>query len=193
MVRIAPALLKVAVLALALGLDALAVSIGIGLTGPTLRQSARVAAVFAGTEALLAALGLIIGSAVGRALAPAAGVAAALLLIALGVATVRGAASAARGRGPRTSLRLTSGVPLVTAAVTVSLDALAVGLTLPVLGAPVLLSLTAIAAAGLGLCGAGLAFGTRLGSRAGHGAEGLPGGLLTLTGLFVLAQALGHG
>lgn len=193
MVRIAPALLKVAVLALALGLDALAVSIGIGLTGPTLRQSARVAAVFAGTEVLLAALGLIIGSAVGRALAPAAGVAAALLLIALGVATVRGAASAARGRGPRTSLRLTSGVPLVTAAVTVSLDALAVGLTLPVLGAPVLLSLTAIAAAGLGLCGAGLAFGTRLGSRAGHGAEGLAGGLLTLTGLFVLAQALGHG
>jgi manganese efflux pump family protein len=186
-------LLKVAVLAIALGLDALAVSISIGLTGPTPRQSARVVAVFAGTQILLAAVGLLIGSTLGRALAPATGVAAALLLVGLGVLTVRGAVTEKHASRPSAPVRLTSGVPLITAAFTVSLDALAVGLTLPVLGAPVLLSLAAIAVAGVALCGAGLTFGSHLGSRAGPGAEGLAGGLLALTGLFVLAQALGHG
>lgn len=181
------AILKVALLSLALGLDALAVAIGIGLTAPDLRQTLRVVVAFALAAVALAAAGVLIGRVLGRAFAPATGVVAALLLVVLGILTLRGPGAGPSGAG----LRLTSGIPLLAAALTVSLDALAVGIILPVLGAPVALSLITIAGVDVALTTVGLLFGRKLGRRAGPGAERLAGGLLALTGLFVLAQALG--
>lgn len=186
-------LLKVFVLALALGLDALAVAVGIGMSGPARRERLRVAVTFAAVEAALALTGWLAGKSLGAAMGPLAGDVAAVALVALGLWTVVSALQSGasnRPDRPGGAARLTSGMPLIASALTVSLDALAVGFTLPVLAAPPAISVLVIALTGLGLTTVGLAFGRRLGKRVGEGAEVLAGVFLAVTGLVLLAESL---
>jgi len=69
------------------------------------------------------------------------------------------------------------GWALASAAVATSVDAAAAGITLPVLGAPVLLACTAIGAVTAVLCFAGVLIGAASGARVGRKAE-IAGGLL---------------
>jgi len=80
------------------------------------------------------------------------------------------------------------GWAVVVLALATSIDALAVGLTLPALGTPVLLSAVTIGAVTALLSGAAGLVGRSLGARLGGGAERLGGLLLVVIGAKILVE-----
>jgi putative Mn2+ efflux pump MntP len=180
---------KILFLAVTLGLDAFAVSIGIGAAGVTRRQVARVGLVFGAFESLMPVAGLMIGRAVADSLGrlgPWIGCAA---LLGLGVYTLR-EALAADDDPLHAAPDLSRGLGLLVAALTVSLDALGVGFGLALLGLPIVPTLIAIAACAFLLTGLGLAFGAALGDRVGSAAEVAAGLFLMVAAVLLGAERL---
>jgi putative Mn2+ efflux pump MntP len=84
----------------------------------------------------------------------------------------------------------TKGLTLVTLSVATSIDALAVGLSLALLGVDIWLPSVLIGAITCGLCAFGILFGARLGTRVGRAADVLGGGVLITIGLRILITHL---
>lgn len=177
---------------LALGLDTLAVALGLGLGGLPRSRWLRVGLVFACFEGLMPLVGLLLGQGLGTRLGGFATDAAAGILIVLGGLAIREALQdddddalgrvAVAGR-PRA---------LVLAGLSVSLDELAVGLALGVLHVPLGPALAYIALQAFALTFGGLALGARLGARLGERAELVAGVVLALLGLaLLLSEATG--
>src|SRR5229473_7807391 len=82
-----------ALLLLALGLDTLAVALGLGLSGLPRPRWLRVGLTFALFEGLMPVIGLVIGHRLIRSLGEPAGYAAAVLLIIIGLLTIKEAVS----------------------------------------------------------------------------------------------------
>jgi putative Mn2+ efflux pump MntP len=89
------------------------------------------------------------------------------------------------GAAPTLSLRL-----LVALAVATSIDAFAVGLTLPMLGAPLLLSVLTIGVVTAVLSGAGVLLGRRFGSMLGRRLDVFGGVVLIALGVKILVEHL---
>lgn len=85
----------------------------------------------------------------------------------------------------------TRGVTLVTLSVATSIDALAAGLGLAVVGVPIWLPALAIGLVTAGLCVPGILFGARLGRAWGRLAESVGGLVLIGIGLRILSDHLG--
>ncbi len=168
-----------------LGLDNFAASIAIGLSGVDQTLRVRIALAFGLFEALMPAIGLLLGRQLSGTLGDWAHVIGGLLLITVGIQTVvAGVRSSAMGladAGLGRILALAAGL---------SIDNLIVGFALGAYRAPLVLSIAIIAGVSVGLSLVGLELGAKLGTRVEHRSELLSGVVLISVGAAILTNLL---
>jgi manganese efflux pump family protein len=178
--------LALLLVALALGLDNLAASIGIGLSGIDARTRLRVALIFGTFETGMPILGLLLGHSLSATLGSATRWLGAALLIATGAYAV---IQALRERdsqenhsqdGQRTGRLLVTGAAL-------SIDNLAVGFALGTLHVSLVLAVIVIGAVSIAMSLAGLELGSRIGSTVGERGELIGGLVLVGVGIGIAA------
>ena len=176
---------KVFAVALAVGLDVLAVSVGIGVMKLALDASARLGCAFATSEIAMQVLGYALGTGAGKLLGEIAAWAGLALLALIGGLMIRSSFressepdfDATRGRG------------LVMTSFSISLDSLGVGIALPAVGIPLWPLLITVSVTTTFFTFVGLTFGARLGERYEHNAERCAGALLILlAGIFAVER-----
>jgi putative Mn2+ efflux pump MntP len=178
---------KLLLLVVPLGLDTLAAAAALGLRPMARRERVRVGAVLAAFEVAMPVAGLLVGRALGSALGGIAEAVAAGLLITVGAWMLVGGDD--DGVAGAKELR---GLPLVLLGLSVSLDELAVGLALGLVGVPLLAAVLLIGAQAFVFSQLGFALGARVGGRVREGAERLAGAaLVALGGVFLVTQITG--
>ncbi len=181
-------MIATAIIFFSLGLDTLAVSLGLGLSGLPRSRWVHVGLTFALFEGLMPVLGLLIGQRLGTLFGAIAAYLAAGILVIIGGLEIKEAIMDDDDDEP---IHLGSTDekqrPLVLIGLSVSLDELAVGFALGVLHAPIGPALAYIAVQAFALTFVGLWIGRRLGQRVGERAELAAGVALALLGfaLFV--------
>ncbi len=177
---------KVFAVALAVGLDVLAISVGVGVGRLTPGASLKLGFAFAGSEIAMQLLGYELGAGAGRALGNVAAYIGFALLGLIGLLMIR------------SSLRLdsepefdvTRGSGLVTTALSVSLDSLGVGIALPGVSIPLVPLLITVSITTTSFTLVGLAFGARLGTRYESRAERAAGIMLAALAVLFTAEKL---
>ena len=176
---------KVCAVALAVGLDVLAISLGVGITGLASDASVRVGLAFASAEIAMQVIGYGLGAGANRMLGEIAAYLGLILLAAIGLMMIRNSFRDA----PEAKFDSTRGVGLLMTSLSISLDSLGVGIALPALGIPLLPLLITVSITTTVFTSIGLAFGARLGERYEHNAERTAGVILVLlAGLFALQE-----
>jgi putative Mn2+ efflux pump MntP len=183
-----PVSVRIGFIACGIGLDVLALAIGIGVTGIAWNVRLRVGAAFAGAEIGMQLLGIAIGTGAGHLLGELAAYCGFALLALIGVVMLRGSFG---DREPM-SLRATSGWGLVVAAGSISFDSLGVGFSLPALGVPLGPLFATVAVTTVAFTLTGLAFGRALGERYRTGAERGCGLVLIVLAIFFTLQHVRH-
>jgi manganese efflux pump family protein len=192
-------MLALVLVALALGLDNLAASIGIGLGGIDARTRLRVAVVFGAFETGTPILGVLLGSGLSATLGHAAHWIGAAVLIATGLYGVAQAVrdQAARDQASRDQHNRAGGAAapkqtrrLVVTGAALSIDNLAVGFALGTLHVRLALAVVVIGAVCVAMSLVGLELGGRLSATLGARGE-LAGGLVLIgVGIAVASGAL---
>ncbi len=181
-------------LAVGLAMDATAVAAARGLLAPVIRARhvARIMLFFGGFQALMPLLGWALGSQLGPVVAAWDHWIAFVLLAGIGGKMLW----EARG-GPRDDEAevADAGDPfglrvLTVLAIATSIDAFAVGVTLPILGAPLVTSLVTIGVVTALLSAVGLFAGRRFGALLGKRLDAVGGVVLVLLGVKILAEHL---
>lgn len=182
-------MIAIAIIFFSLGLDTLAVSLGLGLSGLPRSRWARVGLTFALCEGLMPVFGLLIGQRLGALFGEIAGYIAAGILIVIGGLEIKEAVldddddddeePMPAGEKQR---------PLILIGLSVSLDELAIGFALGVLHVPLGPALAYIAVQAFALTFVGLLIGRRLGRRFGERAELAAGLVLALLGVALLVS-----
>lgn len=179
------------VLGLGLAMDATAVSASCGLAakrGLRWRDVALVALLFGGFQAAMPALGWLGGTRIGPLIADWDHWLAFALLLGIGGKMawegIRGGADAIEDANP---FRLRLLLPL---AVATSIDALAVGVALPTMGAPLLPAIATIGVVTAALSAVGIWAGRRFGERLGARLDVLGGVVLVGLGVKILVEHL---
>ncbi|HZU12399.1 MAG TPA: manganese efflux pump [Chloroflexota bacterium] len=180
-----PILAKTAGLVLSLGFDTFAVSVALGISGLQQGDRLRYGVAFAGAEGIMPLVGFLAGSTAAHAVGPAASWVAIILLLAVGLYTLYESFGDEEPEFRGATLPV-----LLLTALSVSLDELAAGFSLGLLGIPVALAIPLIAAQALLVTLLGTGLGARLGERVAHGAERLSGVTLSALALFLLAEHL---
>ena len=173
-----------------LGLDTLAVSLGLGLSGLPRNRWLRVGLTFALCEGLMPVVGLLIGQRLGTALGEFATFVAAGMLIVIGGLEIREAIMDDDDDDDDAPVNRTLPIekkrPLLLTGLSVSLDELAVGFALGVLHVALGPALVYIALQAFALTFVGLLIGQRLGKRLGERAELAAGIVLALLGAAIV-------
>lgn len=160
-------MLSLVILSCSVAADATAVAIAAAVRGITFRRGLALACSFGVAQALMSGIGWFGGALLGDAWAAWDHWVALVLLSGVGAKMIREAMSADEDRKPAGQ-----GIAsLVVLSIATSIDALAVGVSLPALGAPAILSLAMIGSVTLIFSGAGAAFGRFLGERFGRAME----------------------
>lgn len=180
-------------LAFGLSMDAMAVAAarGLGARKIRLRHVALVASFFGGFQALMPLIGFLLGRQVGPFVAAwdhwiIFGVLGGIGAKMIWEAVHGGAAELAPDEAALFGLRV-----MLVLAIATSIDALAAGFTLPLLGAPLVLSLATIGITTAILSALGLFAGHRFGTALGRRLDVLGGVVLIGLGVKTLAQHLG--
>jgi putative Mn2+ efflux pump MntP len=181
--------LKIFGIAVAVGLDVLAVSIAVGIMqrdwGPRLRMGIA----FSTAEVTMQVVGYAIGSGAGRVVGTVADYAGFLLLAGIGAFIVKESFGAGE-----TTFKADTGWGLVAASASISLDSLGIGVSLPGVPLPLLPLLATVAISTAIFTTVGLAFGSRLGQRYKRLAQRAAGiVLVALAGLFTAQHLLAKG
>ena len=167
----------VVLVACSLALDVFAVCVGVGMRGATASLKFRIGAAFATAEVTMVCIGAALGAVLGRLIGPLAGFLGYAALIGIGVYMI---VESVRER--ESALDLSKGWGLFVASLSISLDSLGIGFSILTIGAPMPVSLIAIAVASVTATTCGLAFGRALGKRVESMAEVWAGAVLILTG-----------
>jgi putative Mn2+ efflux pump MntP len=184
------ALLKVAVVAMSLGLDVFAVSVGAGMRGLSVALRWRIGIAFATAEVSMTLVGAVLGAVAGRLIGDVAGYFGFAALIGVGGYMV---VQALRG-GESGGIDFSRGWGLVLGALSISLDSLGIGFSILYIGVPLAVSLICIATVAASSTALGLTLGRAVGARAEEAAELWAGIILMLTGVgFGLLKVSGHG
>jgi manganese efflux pump family protein len=171
-----------------LGLNNLAASIAIGMSGVDQAARTRTALAFGLFEAGMPVVGLLVGRQLSHALGAAANTVGGLLLIAVGAqVTISAVRSPHNSHQPVEPQRMAK---LLILAAALSIDNLVVGFALGAYRAPLALSVAVIALVSVGLSLVGLELGARLGARVEHRSELLSGLVLIAVGLAILTGRL---
>jgi putative Mn2+ efflux pump MntP len=167
---------KIIGVSIAVGLDVLAISVGIGVARLPWRASMRLGAAFATAEILMQVIGYELGSGAGRLLGDVAADAGIGLLALVGLLMLRSALHETEAP----EFDPTKGAGLVMTALSVSLDSLGVGIALPNVAIPLLPMVVVLSISTTLFTFLGLSFGARLGTHFEARAELLAACLLLL-------------
>ena len=181
----ASTIVKTLGLVLSLGFDTFAVAVGLGISGLTRRDRYRYGAAFAVAEGTMPLIGFLLGQVVASAIGQLASYAAVALLLGIGIYAMWEAM-----HEDEPEYAATSFVSLLTAAVSVSLDELAVGFSLGLLHIPIVLAVALIAVQAFMLTLVGTTLGRFVGERVAARAGLLSGIVLTLLAIFLLGEKL---
>jgi putative Mn2+ efflux pump MntP len=168
-------------------LDVFAVCVGVGVHGHTRAEKFRIGFAFASAEVVMNLIGLELGRAIGSLIGEAAAYLGFAALVGVGAYMIVESLREEAGE-----LDLSTGWGLFLAAISISLDSLGVGFTLPYLGVSLALALAMIFGVSILATSTGLSLGRALGNRVGGATGLLAGALLVLTGL-LLAAARAYG
>jgi putative Mn2+ efflux pump MntP len=193
-------LASILVLAVGLAMDATAVAAarGVAMHRIRARQVALVALLFGGFQAAMPLLGWGLGAQLGPAVQAWDHWIAFVLLVAIGAKMLheaRGAGAGGTGAGggePRPASDAFAPKVLLVLAIATSIDAFAAGVTLPLLDAPLLLSVATIGLTTALLSALGLFAGQRFGALLGRRLDAVGGLVLVGLGCAVLFEHLGH-
>ncbi|MBV9270866.1 MAG: manganese efflux pump [Candidatus Eremiobacteraeota bacterium] len=176
-------------MALSLGLDVFAVSVGVGMRGVPRSTKIRIGIAFATAEVTMNLIGVALGAALGKVLGDIAGYIGFAALFGLGCYMIYESRREAELRQP---LDMSRGWGLFIASLSISLDSLGIGFSILYIGVPLVLSLAIIAVTSVASTVLGLVTGRALGRRAEENAELWAGIVLALTGLVFAAVKFFH-
>ena len=183
-----------AILTLSVGLamDATAVSAtrGMALRAIRPRHALLVALFFGGFQALMPVVGYVVGARIGPLVEAWDHWIAFALLGGIGVKMLWEARRSPEEAAPRDEEELFGLRVMLALAVATSIDALAVGVTLPMLDAPLLLSVVTIGVTTAVLCVVGLFLGRSAGAMLGRRLDALGGLILIGLGVAILVEHL---
>ena len=184
-----PQLLLIAV---SLALDAMAVSISVGMANPraALKQGLRMGLWFGGFQFGMPLMGFLLGQTLSVYIQSAAPFIAFALLAFVGGRMVLDCLPSKGGGGPEPTPDVLTNRRLFTLAVATSIDALAVGVSAAFMALPLLLSCTVIGVTACLLSVLGAVVGRRLGGAFQQWAQALGGAALILIGLKFLLERL---
>ena len=186
-----------AILALSVGLamDATAVSAARGMAVPRIRPRhvVLVAVFFGGFQALMPVIGWMVGSRIGPLVEAWDHWIAFVLLGAIGAKMLWESRDAKTAATLPTEEELFGLRVMLLLAIATSIDALAVGITLPMLDAPFALSVATIGVTTAAMCVGGLFVGHRAGAMFGRRLDFLGGLILIGVGTMILIEHLGAG
>ncbi|MDB5092046.1 MAG: mntP [Candidatus Eremiobacteraeota bacterium] len=175
-------------IALAVGLDVLALSTGIGVLGVPWHIRLRVGAAFAAAEIVMQILGAAIGTGAGDVVGEIAAYSGFVILALIGVWIFR----ESLGEDHGLTEKATSGLGLLAASASISLDSLGVGFSLPALNVPLVPLIGTVAITTVVFTFAGLRFGEILGKRFKQNAERGAGVVLVALAVLFTLQHLAH-
>jgi putative Mn2+ efflux pump MntP len=184
-----PVPLKVAALVLPLSLDTFAVTAAMGVAGLDVRARLRLSLIFAAFEMTMPLLGFVIGAAVQNHVGDAAEYVAVAVLGSVGLVMLRD-----RGDVDIDDLRRRRGWRAIALGLSVSVDELAIGLAIGLVGLPVVVVALLIGAQAFVAAQLGSRLGARLSAAVPELAARLAGFLLVLLAATLLGLRLsGHG
>ncbi len=178
--------IKLALLVLSLGLDTLAVSVALGISGIGRRNRLRVGLSFALFEGLMPLIGFLGGRSVSGMAGDAASIAGIVVLFGVGAWMIWESLAVDEER----EMAVDSPRGLVLTSLSVSMDELAVGFSMGALGLPILLTVILIAAQAFLMTLVGTAAGNRIGGRIAEHGETVAGLVLCGLALVLAAQQL---
>ena len=179
-------LAKTLAVALAVGLDVFAISVGVGVARVTREASFKLGLAFAGSEVMMQAIGYELGSGLGKLLGEIGAYAGFALLALVGVFMIGNSL----GKTPETKFTATRGIGLLMTSLSISLDSLGVGVALPAMTIPLLPLLIIISITTTIFTLTGLVFGAHLGRRYERGAELIAGIMLLVLAALFTAERL---
>ena len=183
-------LFKLIAFVIPLGRDSFAVAAALGLLDPPPGRRLRISVLFTAFECGMPLIGLLLGHPLGHAIGSSADAVAIGLLIAVGLYTLRDSLRGDEDEARLQELALAPGPRMLLLGVSISLDELAIGFTLGLLGLPVGLILAMIAVQTIAVTQLGLLLGRRLSAQWSEGAERLAGLALTALGLALAVEKL---
>jgi manganese efflux pump family protein len=150
---------RILAVALAIGLDVLALSTAVGIKGPPWKVRLRLGVAFASAELSMQVIGLLLGTGFGRIVGEIATWLGLLVLALIGAWILREGFS----DGDELEFDVRTGAGLALASLSISLDSLGVGFALPALNLPLGPLLGTVAVSTVCFTFVGLAFGEALG------------------------------
>lgn len=177
--------IKMIALILSLGVDTLMMSISLGFVQT--KGKVKIAMTFACAEALMPLIGLLIGKGAGRLIGNWASLVGGVALLAVAVWLIFFEDDDEEEEKLERNL---IGWTLMLTALSISLDELAVGFSIGLIGVPVALTIVLIAFQAFIFTFAGLTFGSKLKPYLGEWAEKLAGIVLGLLGIWILIDAI---
>jgi manganese efflux pump family protein len=176
---------KILGIALAVGLDVLAVSIAVGVMRIPWRGRLRLGLAFSVAEVTMQVLGYAIGTGAGRIAGVVAIYAGFAILAAVGVYIFR------ESTADEPTFKPDSGWGLVAASASISLDSFGIGVSLPGVPLPLMPLLATVAVSTVLFTAVGLAFGERLGRRYKRLAQRIAGLVLIALAIMFTIQHVG--
>jgi len=180
-------IVKMVALVLSLGIDTLMMSISLGFLETP--GKVKIALTFAGAEALMPIVGLIIGQTAGRVIGDWTSLVGGLALVAMAGWLMFFEDEDDEEEKLEREL---VGWTLVLTALSISLDELAVGFSIGMIGVPVAWTIVLIAVQAFLLTLVGLTFGGKLKRYVGEWAEKFAGLVLGVLGLWITIEAVVH-
>jgi manganese efflux pump family protein len=183
--------LKLLAFVLPLGLDCFAVAAAIGASRPTSwRERLRISVIFVLFEAGMPLIGLALGNALASGIGRIADYLAAAAVVAIGAWML----FAGSGDEEKRAARVVSsrGLTLIALGISISLDELAIGFSIGLVGLPVFAVILAIALQTLLAAQLGLAIGARIGDRWRERTGRAAGIALILLGCYLIVSQLTH-
>ncbi|GGD92819.1 manganese efflux pump MntP [Paenibacillus nasutitermitis] len=175
-------LLTLLLMAIALGMDAFSLGVGIGMKGIRLRDILKLSAIIALFHIIMPLMGMLTGKYVSTLLGDVASSAAGVLLLLLGGHMIY---SSLRGESVE-SLNHRTAWGMLVFALSVSIDSFSVGISLGMFAADVLVTVLLFGFFGGVMSTFGLLIGRRVSSSLGEYGEALGGVILFTFGLLVL-------
>jgi putative Mn2+ efflux pump MntP len=183
--------LTVAAVILPLAIDTFILGTALGAAGIAGRDRLRTSLILGGFESMMPVAGFLVGAGFGAAVGRWAEYLAALVLAAVGAWMLRpGAADDEPAEDRVRLLQAARGWAILVLGLSISLDELAIGFGIGLLGLPLVVLVVLIGAQAILAAQAGMRLGSRIAERARHLAERLAGTLLIIAAGLVLAERL---
>ena len=179
-------LVKILAVAIAIGLDVFAISVGVGISRVQWPTRIRLGAAFAAAEITMQVIGYELGTGAGKLFGEVAEWVGFGLLAIVGAFMIRESFNHSSER----SFDLTRGWGLLVTSLSISLDSLGVGFALPAIDIPLLPMLITVSITTSIFTLVGLAFGQRIGEQYEHEAQRVAGAMLMLLAVVFSIQHL---